>query len=121
MLGKPADVDGRLVDDLGNAVATFGTFKNGLGRLEFTPATGRSYQRRDHAAQHGITEKLSAAAGGRQGLRAAHAIDDFDGQEKALRVAVRCTRKTERWWSPRRCARTCSTSAASRPATTRRV
>jgi len=42
-LGKPADVEGRIVDDLGNTVATFGSHKNGLGRLEFTPATGRSY------------------------------------------------------------------------------
>ena len=40
LLGKPADVEGRLVDDLGNAVATFATYKNGLGRLDFTPRGG---------------------------------------------------------------------------------
>ena len=40
---KPADVEGRLVVDLGNAVAAFSTVKNGLGRIEFRPATGRCY------------------------------------------------------------------------------
>jgi alpha-2-macroglobulin-like protein len=31
--GKPADVEGRVIDDLGNAVITFASAKNGLGRV----------------------------------------------------------------------------------------
>ena len=71
MIGKPADVEGRLVDDLGNAVATFATYKNGLGRVEFTPATGRQIPRRDLAACHGHRAPRPAARRG-EGLRHAH-------------------------------------------------
>ncbi len=72
LLGKPADVEGRLVDDLGNAVATFATYKNGLGRLEFTPATGRSYQAEITRPAQARDRKIRTAVSGGQGLRAAH-------------------------------------------------
>ncbi len=58
LLGKPADVEGRLVDDLGNAVAAFATVKNGLGRIEFTPATGRSYHA-EVTRPSSITERVA--------------------------------------------------------------
>ena len=90
-LGKPADVEGRLVDDLGNAVATFGTYKNGLGRMEFTPATGRSY-RAEVTRPAGVTEKYALPLPDENGC-VLRSFDDLDGQEKALRVAVRCTKK----------------------------
>ena len=91
LLGKPADVEGRLVDDLGNAVATFATYKNGLGRLDFTPATGRTYQA-EITRPATVTEKYALPLAEDKGC-VLRTYDDFDGQEKALRVAVRCTEK----------------------------
>ncbi|MFO1269132.1 MAG: alpha-2-macroglobulin family protein, partial [Rubrivivax sp.] len=90
-LGKPADVEGRIVDDLGNTVATFGSHKNGLGRFDFTPATGRSY-RAEVMRPAGIDERyaLPLAEAGGCVLRS---YDDFDGQLTALRVGVRCSEK----------------------------
>ncbi|MEO8137673.1 MAG: MG2 domain-containing protein, partial [Betaproteobacteria bacterium] len=91
LLGKPADVEGRLVDDLGNAVATFGTYKNGLGRVEFTPATGRRYQA-EITRPSTVTEKYALPLVEDKGC-VMRTYDDFDGQEKALRVGVRCTQR----------------------------
>ncbi len=89
LLGKPADIEGRLVDDLGNAVAAFATVKNGLGRIEFTPATGRSYHA-EVTRPTSITEKVALPLAEAKGC-VMRTYDDFDGQEKALRVSVRCT------------------------------
>lgn len=91
LLGKPADIEGRLLDDLGNAVATFGTYKNGLGRLDFTPATGRSY-RAEVTRPSSVTEKYALPLVEDKGC-VLRSYDDFDGQEKALRVSVRCSEK----------------------------
>ncbi|MBK7002941.1 MAG: hypothetical protein IPH35_24320 [Rhodoferax sp.] len=90
-LGKPADVDGHLVDDLGNTVAQFSTYKNGLGRIEFTPATGRTYQAQI-SRPSSVTEKYSLPLSEDKGC-VLRSYDDFDGQEKALRVAVQCSEK----------------------------
>jgi alpha-2-macroglobulin-like protein len=90
-LGKPADVEGRLVDDLGNAIATFGTYKNGLGRVDFTPATGRTY-RAEITRPSSVTEKYALPLADDKGC-VMRSYDDFDSQEKALRVGVRCTEK----------------------------
>ena len=88
-IGKPADVEGRIVDDHGNAVATFTSYHDGLGRFELTPNTGRTYMA-EILKPAGVTEKyplpLSVADG--CNLRT---FDDFDSQDAALRVAVRCT------------------------------
>ncbi len=91
MLGKPADLEGRLVDDLGNAVAKFSTYKNGLGRIEFTPATGRSYKA-EISRPSSVTEKYALPLAEEKGC-VLRSYDDFDGQEKALRVGVQCSEK----------------------------
>lgn len=91
LLGKPADLDGRLVDDLGNAVAAFSTYKNGLGRIEFTPATGRSYKA-EISRPSSVTEKYALPLAEEKGC-VLRSYDDFDGQEKALRVGVLCSEK----------------------------
>jgi hypothetical protein len=36
-IGKPADIEGRIVDDHGQAVATFSSYHEGLGKFGFTP------------------------------------------------------------------------------------
>lgn len=89
--GKPADIEGRLVDDLGNAVARFSTYKNGLGRISFTPATGRSY-RAEISKPDTVTETYALPLVEEKGC-VLHHYDDLDGQEKALRVGVQCTDK----------------------------
>lgn len=91
--GKPADVDGRLIDDLGNAVARFSTYKNGLGRIEFTPATGRTYSAQISRPST-VTERYALPLAEEKGC-VLRSYDDFDGQEKALRVAVRCSEKQQ--------------------------
>lgn len=90
MLGKPADVEGRVVDDQGNAVAKFQSYKNGLGRFDFTPSTGRSY----HIAIDkpvGVTESYPVPVAESEGC-VLRSFDDYDGQAEALRVAVRCSK-----------------------------
>lgn len=89
MLGKPADIAGRLIDDTGNAVAKFSTYKNGLGRIEFTPATGRTYKA-EITRPGSVTELYTLPLAEENGC-VLRSYDDFDGQEKALRVAVRCS------------------------------
>lgn len=42
-LGKPADVEGRVVDDRGGVVADFRSVHDGMGRFELVPATDRKY------------------------------------------------------------------------------
>jgi hypothetical protein len=44
MLGKPADVSGRVVDDRGAVVGEFDSVHDGLGRFELTPSADRSYK-----------------------------------------------------------------------------
>ncbi|MBL8287373.1 MAG: hypothetical protein JNL85_05250 [Rubrivivax sp.] len=90
-LGKPADVEGRIVDDLGNTVATFGSHKNGLGRLEFTPATGRSY-RAEVMRPAGVDERYALPLAEASGC-VLRSYDDLDGELTVLRVGVRCSEK----------------------------
>lgn len=90
-IGKPADLEGRIVDDQGNAVAKFSSYHQGLGRFEFTPATGRKYHA-EVTRPVGITEKYALPLAEEKGC-VLRSYDDLDGQETALRVAVRCTEK----------------------------
>jgi hypothetical protein len=88
-LGKPADLEGRIVDDLGNAVATFKSYKNGLGRVAFTPATGRRY----HAAISkpvGVTEKYDLPVAIADGC-SLRTFDDPEGVAPAIRAEIHCT------------------------------
>lgn len=88
-LGKPADAEGKLVDDLGNTVARFSTYKNGLGRVAFTPATGRSYHA-EVSKPSSVTEHYALPLAEEAGC-VMRSYDDLDGQEKALRIAVQCS------------------------------
>ncbi|MFZ6741998.1 MG2 domain-containing protein [Undibacterium sp. JH2W] len=88
-LGKPADTEGKLIDDLGNTVAKFSTYKNGLGRVAFTPATGRTYHA-EISKPSTVTERYALPLAEEAGC-VMRSYDDLDGQEKALRVAVQCS------------------------------
>lgn len=41
--GKPADVDGEILDSEGNRICSFSTFHNGMGNTEFTPVADEDY------------------------------------------------------------------------------
>jgi hypothetical protein len=92
-IGKPADVEGRIVDDLGNAVATFQSVKDGLGRVDFTPGTGRTY----HAQitrPVGVEEKYTLPLAEKTGC-VLRSYDDPDSVLPAIRVQVQCTEKKQ--------------------------
>ncbi len=93
LLGKPADVEGRIVDDQGQAVARFRSHHQGLGRLNFSPATGRSYHA-EISRPVGIAEHYSLPLAKESGCLLKH-FDDLDGQLKAIRVGIRCTEDQE--------------------------
>lgn len=40
---KPADIEGRLLDEAGKEIATLSSLKDGLGRFSFTPKPGKKY------------------------------------------------------------------------------
>jgi len=43
MLGKPADVEGKVLDDRGQVVAELASIHDGMGRFELSPAADRRY------------------------------------------------------------------------------
>jgi len=88
-LGKPADVEGRIIDDHGQAVASFSSYHDGLGRFAFTPGTGRTYSA-EITKPVGVTEKYALPLPSAEGC-VLRAYDDLDGKTSALRVGVRCT------------------------------
>ncbi len=88
-LGKPADIAGKVVDDQQQTMARFESYKEGLGRFEFTPATGRTYHV-EIDKPVGVTEHYSLPVAAPAGCNL-RSYDDLDGELKALRVAVRCS------------------------------
>lgn len=86
--GKPADVEGRIVDDQGNAIARFKSYDRGLGRLDFTPSTARRYHA-EVTNPIGIDERYPLPLAAKQGC-VMRSYDDLDGQLDALRVRVVC-------------------------------
>jgi uncharacterized protein YfaS (alpha-2-macroglobulin family) len=88
-LGKPADVEGRIVDDVGNAVASFKTYRDGLGRVEFAPSTGRNYHV-EITRPLGVSEHYAVPLTEAEGC-VLRSFDDLDGELTALRVQVQCT------------------------------
>lgn len=90
-LGKPADVEGRIVDDLGNAVATFGSYHLGLGRASYLPASGRKYFAQV-TKPVGVVERFALPLAAPDGC-VLRTYDDPDGKEREIRLAVECTER----------------------------
>ncbi|MEZ4473299.1 MAG: MG2 domain-containing protein [bacterium] len=101
-IGKPADVARRIVDDKGNAVATFESYRMASGRFEFTPNTGRTYHA-EITKPVGVTEHHALPIAAEEGC-ALRAFDDLDGQRAETVVAVRCSSARPRWWWRASCA-----------------
>ncbi len=88
MIGKPADIEGHIEDDHGQLVARFRSYHEGRGRFDLRPATGRKYVAVIDKPV-GVKEKFSLPLSLDDGC-VLNSYDDFDGQETALRVSVRC-------------------------------
>ncbi len=89
LIDKPADVEGKIVDDHGQTMATFTSLHDGMGRFELTPATGRTYKVAI-TKPVGISEQFSLPMAQEQGCTL-RTFDDAKGEEKAIRAAVHCT------------------------------
>ncbi|HEX8110044.1 MAG TPA: MG2 domain-containing protein, partial [Kofleriaceae bacterium] len=86
-LGKPADVEGRVVDDRGQVVGELRSIHDGLGRFDLQPATDRSYHL-EITRPAGIAQKFDVPAAKPGGcvLRSVPARS-----ADAIRVAATCT------------------------------
>jgi len=88
-LGKPADVRGEIVDDQGQVVTTFESYKEGLGRFVLSPAVGRTYSARITKPE-GIIDTIMLPEAKADGC-VLRTFDDVDGQRGAIVAGVTCT------------------------------
>jgi hypothetical protein len=89
-LDKPADIEGRVVDDRGRAVALLRSYHDGMGRFELHPDADRRY-RVEITRPAGIARTFELPAARASGC-AMLAIDDPGSARPELRVALWCTR-----------------------------
>jgi hypothetical protein len=92
-LDKPADIEGRVVDDRGGVVALLRSHHDGMGRFELAPRAGRTY----HVVitrPAGIAQRHELPRAKRDGC-AMQAVDDFASARPELRIALWCTRAQE--------------------------
>jgi hypothetical protein len=87
MMGKPADVEGKLVDDRGQTVATFTSIHDGMGKFEIQPAADRKYKLQITKPVN-ITTTIDLPAAKAEGCTL-RAVDPRNPD--TLRVAVICT------------------------------
>ncbi len=92
-LDKPADIEGRVVDDRGEVVGMLRSYHDGLGRFELAPAAGRTY-RVEITRPAGIAQRYELPRARRGGC-AMQALDDFASARADLRVALWCTSAQE--------------------------
>jgi uncharacterized protein YfaS (alpha-2-macroglobulin family) len=86
LLGKPADIEGKVVDDRGQIVTTFSSIHDGLGRFELAPNADRTYHV-EITKPAGITQKFSVPAA-KSGGCVVRSVDDAPNK---LRVAALCS------------------------------
>src|SRR5690606_4560506 len=85
-LGKPADIEGKVVDDRGQVVTTFSSIHDGLGRFELAPNADRTYHG-EITKPAGITQKFAVPAAKAGGC----VVRSVDDAPKKLRVAALCS------------------------------
>jgi hypothetical protein len=87
--GKPADIEGEVVDDTGRKVASFRSYFHGLGRVALTPQPRRRY-RLVITRPVGIEERFDLPP-----VRSAGCVlatyDDPDSKLEAVMARVQCT------------------------------
>lgn len=85
-LGKPADIEGKVVDDRGQVVTTFASIHDGLGRFELAPDADRTYHV-EITKPAGIAQKFEVPAA-KSGGCVVRSVDDTANK---LRVAALCS------------------------------
>jgi alpha-2-macroglobulin-like protein len=85
-LGKPADIEGKVVDDRGQLVTTFTSIHDGLGRFELSPDADRTYTV-EITKPAGITQKFQVPAAKAGGC----VVRSVDDSPTKLRVAALCS------------------------------
>jgi len=85
-LGKPADVEGEVIDDRGGTIARLSSIHDGMGRFELTPATDRAYTVRI-TKPAGIAKTFQVPAS-KPGGCVVRSVDQTSA--KTLRVAAIC-------------------------------
>ncbi|MCA9669367.1 MAG: hypothetical protein KC503_27415 [Myxococcales bacterium] len=91
LIGKPADVSGRVVDSSGASVTAFRSFHNGLGRFEITPRDGERYFV-EITKPRGIRQRIVLPTAARHGC-SLQAVDDYRSRRGDLRVALWCKKR----------------------------
>ena len=89
MIDKPADIEGRIVDDHGQAMSRFSSFHDGMGRFSFVPATGRSYHA-EITRPVGISEHFNLPIASEKGCVLRH-FDDPAGRKTSSDFSIRCS------------------------------
>lgn len=91
--GKPAEVEGQIVDQHGALVTTFKSLHDGMARFNLTPKADHTYSVKLTRPAAAATTPLPAARAGGCVLRSE---DDFAGKG-ALRITTTCTADTRLW------------------------
>jgi len=89
-LGKPADIEGRVVDEQGKTVTEFSSVHDGMGRFELTPGTDKKYQV-VVTKPAGITQRVDVPMG-KAGGCVIRSVDQkqADANKATLRVGAIC-------------------------------
>ncbi len=93
LIDKPADVEGRVVDDRDQLVARFRSVHDGMGRFEMTPMPGHTY-RVEITRPVGIASTFELPRPLEAGC-SMQVIDDVDSKRDDIRVAVWCSRERD--------------------------
>ncbi|MEJ7596541.1 MAG: MG2 domain-containing protein [Kofleriaceae bacterium] len=86
MIGKPADIQGKVLDERGQVVAELASLHDGMGRFELTPQPDRKY-RIEITKPAGITAKFDIPAS-KPGGCVVRSVDQ--GKPGTLRIATIC-------------------------------
>ncbi len=88
-IGKPADVEGRVVDSRGKEVTKFSSVRDGMGRFSITPYSEEKYFVQITKPE-GISKKIELPKVALKGCTIM-AQDDFSSADSMLKVNVACT------------------------------
>ncbi|SHN43828.1 TonB-dependent receptor plug domain-containing protein [Chitinophaga sp. CF418] len=83
--GKPADVKGEVLDNLGNVAATFTSYHDGMGQFSFTPQAGKTYSAKI-ISPSGIKQPFDLPAAAKKGI-----VMNIDRKEKLLQFKINAT------------------------------
>ncbi|PWV45877.1 TonB-dependent receptor plug domain-containing protein [Chitinophaga sp. S165] len=83
--GKPADVAGEILDNLGNVAATFNSYHDGMGQFSFTPQAGKIYSARV-ISPSGIKQPFDLPPAAKKGI-----VMNIDRKENLLQFKINTT------------------------------